>query len=99
MYGAVAQDTILPDMSARISKESIKEVQQVIQGCLYYGRTIYDTIVLQLSSITNDQTSAIERTSVKVLKMLNYLATHNNVCIRYCTKYTFRYIILDRTKN
>ena len=75
-YGMGAQDPIPPDDTAKIDKKRVRVVQQVIGGCLYYGRAVDETIIMALSAIASEQAAATENTERKVLKLLNYLATH-----------------------
>ena len=82
-YGSEAQDTIPPDETNRVDDKHVKVVQQVIGGCLYYGCAVDDTILPALSSIASEQTCATEKTERKVLKLLNYLATHPTVKVRF----------------
>ena len=51
VYDAAAQDTIIPDDSAKLNDDQIKLVQQVIRICLYYGRAVDDTILPALASL------------------------------------------------
>ena len=83
VYGSGAQDTIPPDETTKIDEKQNKVVQQVIGGCLYYGRAVDDTILPALSAIASEQASATENTEKKVLKLLNYLATHPEAKVRF----------------
>ena len=65
VYGAVAQDTIVPDDSAKLNEDQIKLIQQVIGVCLYYGRAVNTTILPALSAITNKQSNGITQTTKK----------------------------------
>ena len=58
-------------------------MQQVIGGCLYYERAVDYTILMALSAISSEQVAATENTEIKVLKLLNYLATHPEAKIRF----------------
>ena len=42
-----------------------------------------DTILMTLSAIANEKAAATENTEIKVLKLLNYLATHPEAKIRF----------------
>ena len=65
VYGAAAQDTIVPDDSAKLNKEQIKLIQQVIGVCLYYGRAVDDTILPALSAIASEQSNGTRQTMEK----------------------------------
>ena len=53
VYGAAAQDSIVPDDSAKLNDDQIKLIQQVIRVCLYYGRAVDNTILPALSAIVS----------------------------------------------
>ena len=65
VYGAVAQDTIVPDDTVKLDDEQIKFIQQVIGVYLYYGRAVDDTILPALSAIESEQTNSTKRTMKK----------------------------------
>ena len=50
---------------------------------MYYARAVDDTILMSLSAIAGEQAAATENTERKVLKLLNYLATHLEAKIRF----------------
>ena len=50
---------------------------------MYCGRAVYDTILMVLSAIASEQAPPTENTERKVLKLLNYLATHPEAKIRF----------------
>ena len=54
VYGAAAQDTIVPDDSAKLNEEQIKLIQQVIGVCLYYRRAADDTRLPDLRAIASE---------------------------------------------
>ena len=86
VYVSGAQDTIPPDATTTIDEKRIKVVlvvQQVIGGCLYYGRSVDDTILPALSATASEQSNTTENTEKKVLKLLNYLATHPEANVRF----------------
>ena len=83
IYGWGAQNTIPPDETNKIDDKQVKVVQQVIGGCLYYGRAVDDTILPALSAIASEQPCATESAEKKVLKLLNYLATHPEAKVRF----------------
>ena len=85
VYGAAAQDTIVPDDSAKLNDDQINLIQQVIGVCLYYGRAVDDTILPALSAIASEQSDGTRRTMEKTIQLLDYLATHPAAKARYHT--------------
>ena len=65
VYGVAAQDTIVPDDSAKLNDNQIKLIQQVIGVCLYYGRATDDTILPALSAIASEQSNGTKQTMEK----------------------------------
>ena len=64
-YGAAAQDTIVPDDTAKLDDEQMKLIQQVIGVCLYYGRANDNTILPALSGIVSKQSNGTKQTMDK----------------------------------
>ena len=62
VYGATAQNTIVPDGTAKLDDEQIKLIQKVIEMCLYYGSAVDDTILPTLSAIASEQLNGTKRT-------------------------------------
>ena len=85
VYGATAQDIIVPDDTAKINDDQIKLIQQVTGVCLYYGRAVDDTILPALSAIASEQSNGTKRTMEKAIKLLDYLATHPAAKVRFHT--------------
>merc|ERR1712194_851263 len=83
VYGAAAQDTIVPDDSTELNDDQIKLIQQVIGVCLYYGRAVDDTLLSALSAIASKQSNGTRRTMEKTIQLLDYLATHPAAKVRY----------------
>ena len=60
VYGALAQDTIVPYYTAKFNDEQIKLVQQVIGVCLYYDSGVDDSILPVFSTIASEQSNGIK---------------------------------------
>jgi hypothetical protein len=82
-YGAAAQAPLLADISPKLSDNEIKEIQQVVRSILYYARAVNITVLMALSSIASEQTRATTNTMAKAKQLLDYLATHPDVTIRF----------------
>ena len=58
IYGAAAQDTIPDNELTKIDEKRVKVVQHVVEGVLYYGRAVDNTVLPGLSSMASEQASA-----------------------------------------
>ena len=83
VYGDAAQDTIMPDDSAKLNDVQTKLIQQVIGVCLYYGRAVDNTIFPALSAIASKQSTGTRRTMEERIQRLDYLATHPTAKVRF----------------
>jgi hypothetical protein len=84
-YGAKAQAPLPIDNSPKLSSEEIKEIQHVIGSILYYACAVNITVLIALSLIAIEQSKGTTSTMEKVKQLLNYLATHPNATICFCT--------------
>jgi hypothetical protein len=75
-FGSEAQSPLPPDLSPKLDKAGIKKVQKNVGSILYYARAINMTVLVALSTITAEQTIAMEHTLAKCTQMLDYLV-HN----------------------
>ena len=71
------------DDSAPLDQDGINRVQQVVGTFLYYARAIDSTAMVAINSISGEQAKATENTAKKVIRLLNYFATHPDVTLRY----------------
>eukprot|EP00957_Ditylum_brightwellii_P123147 9389852-Ditylum_brightwellii.AAC.1 len=61
----------------------MKRIQQVVGALLYYSRSENSTINKALNSLGTQQNSATKQTKKNTTQLLNYMATHPDVTIRY----------------
>ena len=73
----------IEDNSPPVDKRNTKHVQSVVGGLLYYARAIDSTILPALSSISTQQSNPTENTMRKVKRLLDYVATFPDTCIRF----------------
>ena len=59
-YGANVQHVVEPDTSAPLTKDQIKNVQDIDSTLLYYGRAVNPTIFASLSAIPYRQSKITE---------------------------------------
>jgi hypothetical protein len=53
-----------------------KWIQQVVRSLLYYVHTLDPTIITVISALELQQATATEETNTKLLRLLNYCASH-----------------------
>ncbi len=82
-YGADAQAPLPNDISPKLSADKIKEIQRIIGSILYYARAVNSTILMALSSIASEQMKGTTNAMDKAKQLLDYLATHPDVTIRF----------------
>jgi hypothetical protein len=71
--------------SRPLGDKEIKAVKKIVGSILYYARAVDMTVLMALSTIASEQTKGTERTMEKALQVLDYLATHPDATIRFCT--------------
>ncbi len=82
-YSSIMQHPIKLDTSSLLSKEDIKQVQQVIGSILYYARAIDLTVLMALSTIASKQSKGTEQTMQKCKQLLDHLATHPDAMVQF----------------
>ena len=83
VYGVAAQDTVVPDDTAKLDDEQIKLIQRVIEVCLYYCRTVGNTILPAISAIASKQLNGTKIRMEKMIRLLDYLATRPAAKVRF----------------
>ena len=58
-------------------------IQQMLGKCFYYGIALDNTLLISLNEISLEQSKATDNTSKNITKILNYLADHPEVVIKY----------------
>jgi hypothetical protein len=84
-YGNDTQAPTPTDDSPLLDDTGKKRIQQVIGSFLYYARAVNPTILMALSDIATQQTTPTENTKKQVDQFLDYMLTHPDAKIRYCT--------------
>jgi hypothetical protein len=57
-------------------QKDVTRIQQLYGTLLYYARVVYPTLILAVNGLASEQTQATSTTADKVIKLLNYCATH-----------------------
>jgi len=82
-YGRKVQYAPDPDTTPPLDKDLIKRVQAISGVLLFYSRQVDPTILMALSEISTQQAKPTAKTMDKVVKLLNYLATHPDASVRF----------------
>jgi hypothetical protein len=57
-------------------QKDVTRIQQLAGTLLYYARAVNPTLVLPVNVLASEQTQSTITTADKVIKLLNYCATH-----------------------
>jgi hypothetical protein len=76
-YIEVHQDIPLPP------QKDVTHIQQLGGALLYYVRAVDPTLILPVNVLASEQTQSTSATADKVIKLLNYCATHPEAKLRY----------------
>jgi hypothetical protein len=82
-YGVKVQLTDPPDLTAHISPDRIKRLQQILGSLQYYGCAVDLTMLVTLSTLASDQSKATEATVHACNQLLEYCATHPLAILQY----------------
>jgi hypothetical protein len=82
VYGAKTQYAT-KDGTPPLNAQQCLTIQKVTGSVLYYARAVDTTVLMPLNDIATEQTKATEKTQAATTQMLDYLATHPDVTIRY----------------
>ena len=85
IYGKKGQQqyTKAPDDSNLLDPVETKYIQSLIGTFLYYGRALDGTILPALNSIATQQAQPTEQTKKRCQRLLDYLNTYPNICLRF----------------
>ena len=83
VYGAKVQTPVPSDKTAPLTKDQIKQVQEIVGAFIWYGQACDPTLTAALSAIASRQTKGTEAVMAACHQLLDYLATHPNAAIRY----------------
>jgi hypothetical protein len=83
LYMAPKHNTWRSTNTALCFLKRMSHIQQLAGTLLYYARALYPTLILPVNVLASEQTQATAATSDKVIKLLNYCATHLEAKLRY----------------
>jgi hypothetical protein len=69
--------------SPLLHQKDIARIQQLAGTILYYAWAVYPALILPGSVLASEQTQATAATADKVIKLLNYCASHTEAKFRY----------------
>jgi hypothetical protein len=82
VYGAKTQYATKDETPPRTAQQCLT-IRKITGSVLYNARAVDPTILMPLNDITTEQTKATEKTQTATNQLLDYLATHPDVTIRY----------------
>ena len=82
-YGQKVQYAEPTDDATPLDSADINLVQKVVGTLLDYGIAVDNTMLVALSTISSEQSSATYSTAKKITQLLNYLATQPDATTRY----------------
>jgi hypothetical protein len=94
-YGKDAQYTPEAKLSTPLDTGDIKKLQQVLGVLLFYARMVDNTLLLDLNTLSSEQTKATNLTMDALIHLLNYCATYPNAVIRYKASDMILHIVSD----
>jgi hypothetical protein len=83
IYGAKTQYIEAHQYTPLLPQKDVTRIQQLAGTLLYYARAVDPTLILPVNVLASDQTQATTATSDKVIKLLNYCATHTEAKLQY----------------
>ena len=81
-YGQKVQYAEPTDDAPKLDSVYTNVLQKIVGKFLYYGIAVDNTILVALSTIASDQSSATSNTAKKITQLLNYLAKNPEATIR-----------------
>jgi hypothetical protein len=94
-FGAQAQTPLEVDSSPLLDDKGIKRVQKIVGSILYYARAVDMTVLMALSAIAVEQTTATTKTMGKCIQLLDYLASNSEAKVRFYASNMIMNIHLD----
>jgi hypothetical protein len=71
------------DTTPKLDDKGVKQVQQIVRSIFYYARAVNMTVLMALSSIAVEKKKATEQTMKRCTQLLDYLAGHADVKVRF----------------
>ena len=76
IYGAKVQYAAKDNYSPPLDDDCILCVQTIVGALLFYGRAIYNKLIVALSELRQQQAAAIQATNDAILQLLDYVSTY-----------------------
>jgi hypothetical protein len=94
-YGAGAQFASDAPTSSPLDDASVKKLQQVLGVLLFYARMVDSTLLVDLNTLSSEQSQATTSTMKALTHLLNYCATHPEATIRFKASDMILHIVSD----
>jgi hypothetical protein len=83
VYGANTQYSEETEDIVSLSPKEVNRLQQLGGTLLYYARAVDPTLIMPVNVLALERTRATSETVDKIIKLLNYCATHPDATLRY----------------
>jgi hypothetical protein len=94
-YGTGAQFAPDEGESTPLGEANVKKLQQVLGVLLFYARMVDNTLLVDLTTLSSEQSKATNITMDKLTTLLNYCATYPEAVIRYKASDMILHIVSD----
>jgi hypothetical protein len=81
VYGAKTQ-YIAQEIIPLLPQKYVTRIQQLADTLLYYAREVEPTLILSVNVLASEQNQTTTATADKLIKLLNYCATHSEAKLR-----------------
>ena len=85
------------NISTPIPLTGINFLQRVIGNFLYYGYAVDSIIIVDLRSLSADQSQGIQSTMDSLVWFLDYMSTHPDMTVRFYTSETILTNHIDKS--
>ena len=86
MHGAKSQYAAGPDESPPLNSAGILRVQAIVCAPLFYARAVDNKLLVAISELGQQQSSATKATNDAIAQLLDYVATYPSDGITFCTR-------------
>ena len=94
-YGPGAQFAPDEEETSPLDAINVKKLQQVLGVLLFYARMVDNTLLVDLNTLSSQQSYATHTTMTKLTTLLNYCATYPDAIIRYRASDMILHIVSD----
>jgi hypothetical protein len=87
VYGANTEFIEVKEDIPLLPPKGITRIQQLAGTIMYYARAVNPPLIMPVNYLASEHTKATAATADKVIKLLNYCATHPEATLHYQASY------------